>query len=118
MSNIPSSPEDRKRIRTALQEMSDSMTRIEAERDLMKEIITNVHEEFELSKKTFRRMAKVYRRETPNYPSHDSGVGVAAKKTVNVYTGDQVMGISIVHKSCLQPVFSGDQAKDFASMRR
>jgi hypothetical protein len=63
MSNIPSSPEDRKRIRTALQEMSDSMTRIEAERDLMKEIITNVHEEFELSKKTFRRMAKVYHRQ-------------------------------------------------------
>ena len=63
MSNIPSSPEDRKRIRTALQEMSDSMTRIEAERDLMKEIITNVHEEFELIKKTFRRMAKVYHRQ-------------------------------------------------------
>lgn len=61
---------------------------------------------------------KVYRRETPNYPSHDSGIGVAAKKQVNVYTGDQVMGISIVHKSCLQPVFSGDQAKDFATMRR
>ena len=63
MSNIPSSPEDRKRIRVALQEMSDSMTRIEAERDLMKEIITNVHEEFELSKKTFRRMAKVFHRQ-------------------------------------------------------
>lgn len=61
---------------------------------------------------------KVFRRETPNYPSHDTGVGVAAKKQANVYTGDQVMGISIVHKSCLQPVFSGDQAKDFASMRR
>lgn len=63
MSNIPSSPEDRKRIRAALQEMSDSMTRIDAERDLMKQIINNVHEEFELSKKTFRRMAKVYHRQ-------------------------------------------------------
>lgn len=63
MSNIPSSPEDRKRIRAALQEMSDSMTRVDAERDLMKQIINNVHEEFELSKKTFRRMAKVYHRQ-------------------------------------------------------
>lgn len=63
MSNIPSSPEDRKRIRAALQEMSDSMTRMDAERDLMKQIINNVHEEFELSKKTFRRMAKVYHRQ-------------------------------------------------------
>ena len=63
MSNIPSSPEDRKRIKAALQEMSDCMTRIEAERDLIKNIIENVHEEFELSKKTFRRMAKVYHRQ-------------------------------------------------------
>jgi hypothetical protein len=61
---------------------------------------------------------KVFRRETPNYPSHDSGIGVAAKKDATQYTGDKVMGISIVHKSCLQPVFSGEQAKDFASMRR
>lgn len=63
MNNIPSSPEDRKRIKAALQEMSDCMTRIEAERDLIKNIIENVHEEFELSKKTFRRMAKVYYRQ-------------------------------------------------------
>ena len=63
MSNIPSSPEDRKRIKAALQEMSDCMTRIESERDLIKNIIETVHEEFELSKKTFRRMAKVYHRQ-------------------------------------------------------
>lgn len=34
------------------------------------------------------------------------------------YTGDRLLGISIVHKSCLQPVFSQDEAKDFSSMRR
>jgi len=57
-------------------------------------------------------------RETPFIPSHDSGLGVAAKKENPVYTGDKVLGVSIVHKSCLQPVFSETQAKDFASMRR
>jgi len=61
---------------------------------------------------------KIYRRETANIPSRDSGIGFASKKEVNVYTGDKVMGISIVHKSCLQPVFTNDQAKDFANMRR
>ena len=34
------------------------------------------------------------------------------------YTGDKLLGISIVHKSCLQPVFSEQEAKDFSSMRR
>jgi len=57
-------------------------------------------------------------RETRFIPSHDSGAGVAAKKENPVYTGDKVLGVSIVHKSCLQPVFSESQAKEFASMRR
>lgn len=45
-------------------------------------------------------------------------VGIAPKPDQKVYTGDKVIGISIVHKSCLQPVFSAEQAKDFAEMRR
>lgn len=57
-------------------------------------------------------------RETRFIPSHDSGKGVGAKKENPIYTGDKVLGVSIVHKSCLQPVFSETQAKDFASMRR
>lgn len=35
-----------------------------------------------------------------------------------MYTGENLIGISIVHKSCLQPVFSEQEAKDFSSMRR
>jgi hypothetical protein len=34
------------------------------------------------------------------------------------YTGTQVLGIAVQHKSCLQPIFSQDAAKDSASMRR
>lgn len=55
---------------------------------------------------------------TRNIPSRPDSNGVAAKAEQKTYTGDKVMGISIVHKSCLQPVFSEEQAKDLASMRR
>lgn len=34
------------------------------------------------------------------------------------YTGSQMVGISIIHKSCLQPVFSQEAAVDAANMRR
>lgn len=57
-------------------------------------------------------------RETRYIPSLDTGAGVGAKKENPVYTGDKVLGVSIVHKSCLQPVFTSDQAKELASMRR
>ena len=57
-------------------------------------------------------------RETPHYPSRDSGVGVAAKKDVPVYTGDKMLGVTILHKSCLQPVFNEQAAVDAAHMRR
>lgn len=50
----------KKRIKKALQEISDSMTRTESERDLIKEIVKDVCEEFQINKKTFRRMAKTY----------------------------------------------------------
>jgi hypothetical protein len=59
-----------------------------------------------------------YRRETPYYPSLNSGLGNTAKKQINTYTGSECIGISIVHKSGLQPIFSEQQAKDVAKMRR
>jgi hypothetical protein len=57
-------------------------------------------------------------RETPVYSSHPITMGVAAKKPKKVYTGNKIIGVSVVHKSCLQPVFNESEAKDFASMRR
>lgn len=53
-----------------------------------------------------------------NLPSKDSGMGVAARKDANVYTGDKVIGIGMMHKSNLVPVFKENDAKDLASMRR
>ena len=52
MSNIilPSSPEDLKRIRGCMEEMSNSFTRMEAERDFQKEAINALAEECEIPK--------------------------------------------------------------------
>lgn len=61
---------------------------------------------------------ETYRRETPNYPSRDTGGGTATKKEVLTYTGDNLIGIGMMHKSNLVPVFKSDEAKDLSSMRR
>lgn len=60
----------------------------------------------------------VGRRTTQHIPSVGDSIGIAAKKDVPEYTGENMKGIAIMHKSCLQPVFSDQEAKDSASMRR
>lgn len=60
---IPSNPADRKAIYDSMKEISNSMTRIEAERDLIKNAINDICEEQNLSKKTFRKMVKVYHKQ-------------------------------------------------------
>jgi hypothetical protein len=55
---------------------------------------------------------------TPYIPSHGDGIGTGVKKEIPVYTGTSMCGIAIMHKSCLQPVFSEQEAKDSAAMRR
>ena len=52
--------EDRKAFRKAIMEMNDAMTRIGAERDLMKEITNETCDKLGVDKKLFRRMAKAY----------------------------------------------------------
>ena len=44
--------------------------------------------------------------------------GVAALKPRKEYTGGEILGITVIHKSCLQPVFSKQAAVDAAGMRR
>ena len=65
MSNviIPSSPEDRKKILGAIQEISNSLTRVEAERDLIKDILQDIEDKFELPKKYTRKIAKIYHKQ-------------------------------------------------------
>jgi len=44
--------------------------------------------------------------------------GPVSTKQTQQYTGTEVLGITIVHKSCLQPVFNQQEAVDAATMRR
>jgi hypothetical protein len=58
-------------------------------------------------------------RETPNYPSIGSSGGVATKPVYGLmYTGSKVKGIGTLHKSNAVPVFTDEEARDQASMRR
>lgn len=58
-------------------------------------------------------------RETTKINSLNSWVtGPVNTKPTQQYTGNNVLGISIIHKSCLQPVFNQQQAIDAATMRR
>lgn len=57
-------------------------------------------------------------RETIKYPSRVTAGGGTSLKDSPRYTGDKMLGVTILHKSCLQPVFNSQEAIDAASMRR
>ena len=78
-------------------------------------------------KKRRRAMAAeplVYKLETPvgrtnthHIPSRVTA-GHDTTPNVKVYTGTEIIGIAVMHKSCLQPVFNRQAAEDSARMRR
>lgn len=73
------------------------------------------------SKPTVQTMrTDVVRRESDVRPkSLNSWItGAVSSKPSQQYTGDMVKGITVVHKSCLQPVFTEQEAIDAAHMRR
>jgi hypothetical protein len=51
---------DKAKVLGCLQEISNSLTRIESERDLIKDILQKMQDEHELPKKLSRKLAKVY----------------------------------------------------------
>lgn len=58
-------------------------------------------------------------RETPRYKSLGPDTGVATKPiNGKVYTGTAMLGIGTLHKSNAVPIFSDQDAKDQANMRR
>mgnify|MGYP003334487259 FL=1 len=58
-------------------------------------------------------------RETPRYPSVDTGGGTTTKPIHGkVYTGSLMKGIGTLHKSNAVPIFTDEEARDQASMRR
>jgi len=65
LSTIFSNPADRKTIRDALHEISAALTRIEGERDYIKETVKDITDKYPaVSKRVFRKMIKVYHAQT------------------------------------------------------
>lgn len=54
---IPSSPKDRQAIKNAVTEIGNSLTRIEAERDHIKDILARIEDNQEIPKKIMRKLA-------------------------------------------------------------
>ena len=81
-----------------------------------------VYKKFKVNPRTLAEYVapKTYRRDAGvEYRSAESTSCNTAKANTNVYTGEQkLLGISTLHKSCLQPVFDKQTAIDNANMRR
>lgn len=62
MSNLmmPTNPKDLKKINDALNEISMSKTRMEAERDLVKESVAMISEDYDIPKRLVRQLANVF----------------------------------------------------------
>lgn len=57
-------------------------------------------------------------RVTAKIPSLVTPGGDCSVKQIPKYTGTEMIGISIIHKSCLQPIFNQQAAIDASNMRR
>lgn len=67
VSNVNSlSPTDKDKLRSIVEEMNNSMTRVSGERELQKELLTKAADELGLDKKLVRRMSKVYHKSNFN----------------------------------------------------
>lgn len=60
---IVSSPEDKKKIFGAIREVSNSLTRIEAERDLIKDIVKDVSDSYNIPRKTVKKIATTFHKQ-------------------------------------------------------
>lgn len=56
-------PADKQRLINALKEVSGSMTRMEAERDLVKQLKKDLRTEFEFRTKVLNRLAKTFHKQ-------------------------------------------------------
>ena len=66
MSFNVTNPTDKKKIKDALFEISGSYSRIEAERELIKDIVNDLADNFELSKKQVNKIARAYHKQNYN----------------------------------------------------
>lgn len=58
-----SNPADREKLLNFVKEMSNSMTRVDAEKDFQKDVIDRAHDELKIEKKHVRKIASMYHRQ-------------------------------------------------------
>lgn len=51
-------------------------------------------------------------------PSLDTGYTSTAPRTQMMYSGDKVLGVALMHKSNLVPIFATEHIEDVSKMRR
>jgi hypothetical protein len=61
--NVLSNEADRQKLLKVLKDCSDSMSRMEGEKDLIKESVKDICEELQLPKRLVNRMVKVYHKQ-------------------------------------------------------
>lgn len=80
-----------------------------------------------LLKKVGYKGGSTYRAPIPDYSVPDNGVALSntvtytprmAKRKVNKYTGDVIIGIATMHKSNAVPVTNKKNAEEISKMRR
>lgn len=72
MTLVVSNPVDKKKIKDALFEISNSYTRIDAEKELVKDIVEDLADKFELPKKHITKIARAYHKQNYNEQVTDS----------------------------------------------
>ena len=85
------------------------------------ELVNRTKSHFSADKKTQTThfsAPKPFVRETEYIPSKDTGYYNTFKKADLYYTGDKMKGIGTLHKSNAVPIFTDEEAKDQANMRR
>ena len=58
--------EERNKLKNAIVEYSNALTRIEAEKDFIKELVNNLHEQYDIDKKIINTIAKTYHKQQFN----------------------------------------------------
>ena len=76
-------PEQKKKLQGAIREISASMTRTEAERDLIREIVKEQSQELQIPKKIITKIAKTYHKQslTQDIQDHEDFVELYDKVT-------------------------------------
>lgn len=93
-------------------------TRYKPKRKSRKVVEKSPKFEFEFRPLRFEMPAAYRSNDIPSLKSDATGF-VATCKPQQVYSGERtLLGIGVLHKSCLQPIFSEAEAVEIAHMRR